>query len=301
LTAFLSATLLTAAVTCSHDWDGLMSGGTGGAGSTSTSTGGPATCSSDAALQLCSSIPRWPDAGDDAALAQLVPDCLNQITAKLVLKSNYNGGTDAWCDIRAGWAEDGLHFLVDVHDSNVVPAPMSTTKLYNGSSIEIYAKGDTMLSGPFGLQDGGNGGPADGGLAWVDPGALHLVIAAPPPDGELRWGAYYTYYGDKPAGVAITGEGTGYGYRVHVLLPWAALSAVDAGGVPDGGLVALDFALNVVPKGSSTRGLQLIYEIDSKHASKDAAAGAECDNQPVYAPLAPACDDQLWCRATLAP
>jgi hypothetical protein len=271
----LCSSLAFAAATCSHEWDLLDSGTTGGA------------CPAGQMNMLCTSVPRWPDGGEDAAILALTPDCLGNNLYGARDPSGTN--VDAWAFIRAGWAEDGLHVVFDVTDPHPIP---NAVALYEGAAVEIYAKGDEMTDGAFGDPSLWKGDAGDGGI--VDRGATQLIIAAPSPDAGPLWGAFWGKDAFKPAGVGVSTERTAAGYRVEALLPWNVLSRADAGSVPDGG-ISLDFAIDVA---GASPGAGRIAQLIFYESTDGGAASPECDNSSGAQPY---CDDRLWCHPSLHP
>jgi hypothetical protein len=200
-------------------------------------------------------------------------------------------------DVGAGWSDGGvlLFFHVDYQTGDSVIVPGAQDPLYYGDGVEVFLKGNGLLSGSY-----------DG--VTEDPGALQFIVV-PKTDQIPERGQIYANAGLYDGGSIDTNDYTafvvqdpdgGVGYNVEMAIPWS-LIVVDGGTWPSADAsIGFDFAVDY-----HTRPADAAPSVDyqgalSDNTSNDGGLPPAC-GQSVGSLDTPSCDDLTWCRPTLTP
>jgi hypothetical protein len=194
--------------------------------------------------------------------------------------------------VRAAWSDYGLHFHFHVEQSSPVVASDAGVPIYLGDTVELYVKGDALLSGDY-EQDAG------------DRYALHLAFAAPPRAEGAR---YFTHQTGKPLpenGVQFAVRSiSAYAYEVEVQVSWQdALHspAPQTGDEPRA--IGFDFSCDYLDRDTGAElGFALDYCVRNNPATNEPFPLEDnCSGDPSAHIAAPYCDDRTWCTPSLMP
>ena len=138
----------------------------------------------------------------------------------------WRGREDFSARVTFGWNRDGLCFFFDVTDSDVVNDKEKNVDLWMQDSVELF------IAAPEGRKFG------NGTLAFE---RFQLILSPPDAAGKLRsFTLYDSAYGpDIP--YRASGERTGGGYRIRLLIPYRAFGDYD---LANEGLFRMQFNCN---------------------------------------------------------
>jgi hypothetical protein len=183
--------------------------------------------------------------------------------------------------VRAAWSSVGLHFHFRVEQASPVVVPADDGEdLWHGDAIELFVKGDNLLTGPF--REVSN-----------DVGAVQIITTPPSDPQKARStispasGAIVdSYDAQLYAARAVSG-----GYELEVSVPWHKINPSTPRTA--GSRVALDFIADYHVRsadGPPPRHGQfyIIYKLN------DPGDVSSCG-----VALEPACDDRTWCTPVL--
>ena len=203
----------------------------------------------------------------------------------LIQKGSVVGGQIV-VDVRSAWSERGVHWFFTVHnDANrAVVLPKIGDPLWYGDGIELFLKGDTLLTGTY-----------DG--EQKDPGALQ-IIAVPDLTGVPRSGMYALAgeadFGPLPAAsVAATPTEDGHGYNLELFIRWDLITPPPHTAPAAGSSIALDFAVDYHSR-SAANPDDVGYQLLLHRAAVD-----EPNEDCMLGDVIPSCDDRTWCGSRL--
>jgi hypothetical protein len=184
---------------------------------------------------------------------------------------------------RVGWSALGLHMFMHVHyETGDVRVPKSSDPLWYGDAIELFLKGNSNLTGPFGK--------------GVDVGALQIVAApdlTSPPRTQTFVSDGDAMPGPLPAGT-IAARRDDAGYAIEFMIPWSLILPSTGASPVAGSKIAFDFAVDYRSRsaeaGMNEPQYQLLLALRS--------VGTTTCREGI--PLPP-CDDRTWCTPTLSP
>ena len=168
------------------------------------------------------------------------------------------------------------------YETGVVIVPTGTDQLWYGDALEIFLKGDAVLTGAYG-----------GG---ADPGALQIIVvpdATSPPRTEMAVG-----YGEDLGplvGAQTAVASAANAYAIEYLIPWARISAADGGATGPGAGGSIGFMFGVDYRDRDAGASQPEYQLT---LPLNAVGG---DTPCPYATPIPSCDDRTWCAPRLLP
>jgi len=179
---------------------------------------------------------------------------------------------------QVAWSSTGMHMFFHVeYETGVVIPPAGADPLYYGDSMELFLKGNSVLTGVY------NG--------VLDPGAKQIITAADPTNPP-RTQAFDDYGRPAPLGaVSSAVHRDARGYDLEFMVSWASI-------LPDGGTspivgdaIGLDFAVDYRPRIEG--GVAPQYQI---LLSDVVLQATDACHSPI-----PSCDDRTWCVPVLDP
>ncbi len=184
---------------------------------------------------------------------------------------------------RVAWSDQALSLFFHVdEDATGLVVPAASEPLYDGDAIELFVKGDAMLTG---IYDG-----------TKDRGALQIILVPPstamgqPARAEMYVATGADHLGPLDASYYAFTVGAS-SYDLEVRLPWTLVQATPGLPAPaPGDHIGLDFGVDYHSRSAATEAYQLLF------ADVPPPTDLLCPNGPH-----PSCDDRTWCTPALSP
>jgi hypothetical protein len=248
-------------------------------------------CSIVEGANLCNAIPSFGGAtqvmdGEGSEFCAIPAVRLNNQTAAALPGGPVPDTENYESLVRVAWSAEGLHLHFQVHQNSPVLALDPTAqdpwnRIANGDDIEVFAKGDTVLTGSY-------GGSNDLGAVQIlfSPGSQSPARQS---RGEIwRTGALQSLF---PQDLYATRIVQG-GYEVEFKLLWSTLGVPPSPAPASGTRIGFDLAAafrNRADMDNPDAVFQLVYGFVAVQSSPCGSA----------VQAHPWCDDRTWCTPSL--
>jgi hypothetical protein len=240
------------------------------------------------AADPCTTIPHFTGTqivdGIDTELAAIAATTVDRLTGTTVGSFTPDAaGQGITLTARVAWSDQALSLFFHVdEDATGLVVPTASEPLYYGDGIEIFVKGDAMLTGTY-----------DG---TKDRGALQIILVPPssamgqPARAEMFVATGADDLGPLDASYYAFVVGAS-SYDLEVRLPWTLVQATPGLPAPaPGDHIGLDFGVDYHSRSASAEAYQLLF------ADVPPPDDLLCPNGPH-----PSCDDRTWCTPALSP